>query len=1405
MKYYLGIDIGSVSVKYALIDDNNEIIKTEYKRHMGKTAQAAMDILEELHKEFHLSQLANTVITGVSASTNGKYSPVKTENEIICQAHAAGLLYPDVKSVIEIGGQDSKLINLFFDNETSKMVIRDFAMNTICAAGTGSFLDQQANRLNVNIEEEFGDLALKSEKPPRIAGRCSVFAKTDMIHLQQAATPVHDIVAGLCYAVARNFVSSIARGKQIETPVAFQGGVASNKGMIRAFWDILELDEDDLRIHPHHKVMGAIGAALTAKENAAKDNHIFDFESLVKYFRKTHHPVQTLNPLKIKLSKTSTSPERGYLPRGKEQFDAFLGIDVGSISTNLVAIDENGKVVSKRYLRTAGRPIEAVQQGLREIGEEISERATIKGVCTTGSGRYLTGDFFGADVIKNEITAQATAAAAIDPKVDTIFEIGGQDSKYISMENGVIVDFEMNKVCAAGTGSFLEEQAEKLGINIQREFANHALSAKNPCAMGDRCTVFIETDLVANQQKGAKIEDLVAGLGYSIAYNYLNKVVGDRKIGDRIFFQGGTAYNDSVVAAFEAITGKRIYVPDHHEVTGAIGCAIIARNWYNETGGETRFKGFDRSGTVYEQDSFECRSCSNHCEINRVEVDGEEPLIYGGRCEKFEVKRRTGENPIPDLFVEREEFLLREYKSQSDRVAYKGTVGIPRMMYSFELLPFWVRLFRELRYKVVLSDPTNKEIVNTGLEQVLAESCFPVKVAHGHVSNLMKKQVDYLFLPSVIDFQKDYEKFDETAACPYGQALPYILRAALDLDRQKKVKLLMPVFHFSKGKEGVIKQLKSIASDLGINKKVLKRAVENAYQAQDEFYASVAKRGKEILADLKEEDNAIVIISRPYNGCDSGVNLELPKKLRDLDCLPIPMDFLPLKEVPIDQDWPFMTWRTGQKFLAAADIIRDNPNLNAMFITNFGCGPDSFLMKFFRKRMGGKVYLQIEIDEHSADVGAITRCEAFKDSIENIRKKQPEKFTLTIRSMGEDKNRRTLYIPNMCDGAYAIKSAFIANGIPAEVLPPTDLESLYWARKFNTGKECYPCIVTSGDMIKLTKKKDFNRDRVAFFMPSAGGGCRFGYYNVLQRIILDELGYPDIPIYSPHQTGNLLEDLGSNVSKDFFRQAWGGMVAVDLLQKALQETRPYENTKGETDRAYQEYTKRTCNAILKGQDVLPVMQEARHAFERIAVDREQVKPVIGIVGEIFVRLNRFSNNNIAEALEKLGAEVWIAPFFEWIFYINMINKEDRLEERDMLGYAKLFIEDKVAKSDEMKLVRAWDGFLRSAHEPSAEENVKAGSAYVDPSFRGETILSLGKAVDFYRSGLSGVINVMPFTCMPGTVVNSMLKRVREDCEDIPILNVAYDGLDMNNDILRLETFVHQCKQYMHKKVLAEMY
>jgi predicted CoA-substrate-specific enzyme activase len=1016
----------------------------------------------------------------------------------------------------------------------------------------------------------------------------------------------------------------------------------------------------------------------------------------------------------------------------------------------------------------------------------------IKGVATTGSGRYLTADFVGADLVRNEITAQATAAIHIDPSVDTIFEIGGQDSKYISLENGVIIDFEMNKVCAAGTGSFLEEQAEKLDISIKGEFGSLALSAKEPVRMGERCTVFIESDLVHHQQKGAKKDDLIAGLSYSIVQNYLNRVVGDRRIGNRIFFQGGTAFNRGVVAAFEKVLNKGIIVPENHDVTGAIGVAILAmeeRTWERSS-----FKGFDLSQRRYEHSSFECKGCPNLCLIRKVSVEGEKPLFYGSRCEKYDVIKRTKGSDLPDLFEEREKMLFAPYEGEAHLSPDAPEVGIPRILYFHEMFPFWKAFFTELGYRVVLSDATNKELIRKGVENVVAETCFPIKVSHGHLLNLLEKGVKRIFLPSIINLKASHPEIPNNTACPYAQAFPYAIRSSINFEK-RHVEVLQPILHFGLGRDHLGKELVDLGKSLHRGPKRVKKALGKAERFQALFLQSLLNRGKEILDQVSPNDKVMVILGRPYNSCDSGVNLEIPKKLRDLGVLAIPMDFLPLDSVKPTEEIREMYWRYGQKMLAAGKIINEDTRLYAVHISNFGCGPDSFISHFFRDLSKEKPYLQLEIDEHSADAGAITRCEAFLDSLKNV--KAAKGLSLKREKVKTDRTKK-IYIPYMCDHSFAVTAAFEACGVEADVFPESDEETLYWGRKLTSGKECYPCILTTGDMVKLVKDPKFDHQRAAFFMPSGNGPCRFGQYHRFHRLVLDDLGFQHVPIYSPNQDETLYSELGI-MGSQFTRLGWQGIVAVDLLMKKLLETRPYEKEKGKTDQVYQASLRSVCEAIRHGGNLKETLQESLKDFDQIEVDGLGSKPLIGIVGEIFVRLNRFANENVIRKIEQFGGEAWIAPLTEWILYVNTIAKKRSLKTRSVSNFLKVFLTDYYQKKDEHHLEKIFKRYLRKFGEPKTKSIFKKAKPYLDSSFEGEAILSVGKTIDFAKRGASGVVNIMPFTCMPGTIVSTILKRYREENNNIPILNMAYDGQEQTNTLTRLEAFMYQTKEFKNRQ------
>jgi predicted CoA-substrate-specific enzyme activase len=1387
-KFDVGMDVGSVSVNLAVLSPEGEVLREEYRRHHGEPYRVALELLKSMEPEFPLPKCRLAAFTGLGGKVLAELLGGVFVNEVIAQGRGTFLFHPEARSIIDMGGEDAKLLLVMEEN--GHQVIQDFAMNTMCAAGTGSFLDQQAHRLGYTIGQ-FSELSLKSTTPPRIAGRCSVFAKTDMIHLQQGATPDFEIIAGLCQAMARNLKSNIAKGKTITPPVAFQGGVAHNLGVRRAFRQVFDLDETGLIIPPHFCGLGAIGAALAVREQPPEE-FALNLQPLKDYLHREVEASRSLAPLSPPRELGEEAYAVAPLPPLGANVEAYLGVDVGSISTNVVVIDQEMRVLAREYLLTAGRPLEAITEGLKRVGGKLAGRVRIMGAATTGSGRYLTGDFIGADVVRNEITAQATAAAAIDPNVDTIFEIGGQDSKFISLEHGAIVDFMMNKVCAAGTGSFLEEQAEKLGISIKGEFGDLALASKKPVPLGERCTVFMESDLVHHQQGGALKEDLVSGLSYSIVQNYLNKVVEDRKVGKNVFYQGATAANRGIVAAFEKVLGQAITVPPHHDVTGAIGAALLAmreRDWK-----ESRFKGFDLADREYAITSFECQSCPNRCEIRQVQIAGEKPLFYGSRCEKYEVGSQKAQVNLPDLLKEREDL---QYGSEEPKAGARGIIGIPRTMFFQELMPFFRAFFEDLGFSVIYSQKTNKQVIRQGVECLAAEPCYPVKVAHGHILELLKKGVKRIFLPSIIDMANSHPEIRQGQVCPLAQTLAYVAPATINF-ADYGAELLTPVLYFGRGRQELRRGLKTLAQQLGVSSFRVDRALRRAETAQQDYYRTLESRGREIVESLPADGLLMVIIGRPYNALDPGMNLNLHRKLRTLGVQAIPMDFLPLDQPEdLDEIKP-MYWRFGQKILGAAQLIRRDPRLYGIYITNFGCGPDSFIQHFFRDKMRGKPYLEIEIDEHSADVGAITRLEAFLDSLKNVTPQPQEPRPSPFKHRVVAAQRRRVFLPHMTDHALALVAAFEACGGEAETLPESDEETLELGRRLTSGKECYPLILTTGDLAKLVQRADFDPEKSAFFMPSGDGPCRFGQYHRFHRLVLDDLGYPQMPVYSPDQSETMYQELGM-VGGDYTRIAWRGVVAIDLLEKKLRETRPYESRAGDTDEIYRHYLQEVHHALRDRGDITATLREARRALDDVALNGVGQRPLVGIVGEIYTRANRFANENAVREIEALGGEVWMPPIAEWLLYVNFTSKRRARVYKRYRLLLQILLKEYFQNKDEHMLEEIFKGSVRNLKEPTIPQTLALAQNYLDSSFEGEAILSIGKSRDFIRKGVSGLVNIMPFTCMPGTVVNSLFRRFQEEHNNIPFLNLAYDGQEQTHTRTRLEAFMYQVRQFKERR------
>ncbi|MCX6343981.1 MAG: acyl-CoA dehydratase activase-related protein [Armatimonadetes bacterium] len=1097
-------------------------------------------------------------------------------------------------------------------------------------------------------------------------------------------------------------------------------------------------------------------------------------------------------------------------------------MDIGSVSTKAALVTEiEGKfvVLAHYYRRTDGDPLAAVRDTLANIHSQIKAQGLEIGkisASTTGSGRYLTGDYIGADLIRNEITTQASGALSYADDVDSIFEIGGQDSKYIRLDGEVIIDFEMNKACAAGTGAFLEKQASRLGIPLE-EFGDVALKNTRPPDLDWTCTVFSESAMVYYQQNNVPVEDLAAGICLASVKNYFNKNIGSREIGGKIVFQGAVAFNKGMVAAYETVLGRKIVVPPYPHITGAVGAARLA---YLANPEVSTFKGFDQIAEAnYEITSFECKACANRCDVNTFQMDNGPKYFYNDRCEKFSAvhKKRLGDH-LPDLFAEREQMMMDSYTKKAPEGAPR--IGVPRGLMFSELYPLYNAFLTELGFEVVPSDQTNKRIIEMGLEVAIGEPCFPFKVAHGHYMDLIEKGVDIIFAPRIISTEQPNANLNKAQTCPYLQAAPDVISSCIGVT-ERGIRHIAPSLHFQRGRKHLKKVFVEVGKELGKSAAQSKAALEVGLQALNDLKTQVEKRGAEVLQSIPQGQMAFVVVGRPYTLWDSALNMDIGKKIQDLGILAIPQDFLPLETADISDVWPNAYSRQIQKKLMAARLIRHDVRLKAIVLTYFACGPDSFGNQFFKDEIGEPCYM-MQIDEHTADAGVITRIEAFSDTAGRGTNKQAEIIRSTDASIMGLKDRK-LWIPYANESSRMLAAAMQAYGINAEALPRSPDAGLNLARKAITEDVCLPALMTTEDMLYRIEQPDFDPAREAFFQGNAEGPCRFGMYSMLQRRILDKFGHQNADIVT---LGSI--NVHGGLGTMFALIVWDAIMTHDLLFKMLQRTRPYQIHKGDAEAVFEncmqmliammpDHKKRVeankLSVLLNTkhlEEFEELLRRAQEDFERIPKRREE-RPLVGVVGEFYVRLHNGANQDIIKKLEADGAETWLAPMTEFFAYANFIGKTlsaDRLKDcpitiDELKTYGAGWMNTRLAAKDEHALYHAAKPFLDGYDDIGPAEVIQKGSKYVNYNFGGECICSMGKSEDFANRGLAGIVSVIPFNCMPGNTVTALSHELRRRHSNIPFLNLDYDGFIDSSRDAKIVNFMWQVKERYEGQKSAE--
>lgn len=1015
MGYDIGIDVGSVSINCIVLDDKQQVVhEVPYVRHFGLVYEETLQLLTRLLESTRTGRtdsIRSISFTGVHGQMVGETLNAPCEVETIAQAVGITRVVPGVRTVISIGGQDASLFQIGY--EEGNWHLESFNMNGPCASGTGSFIDQQAERLShslygpdfdMNQEQlqqtldDFIALGLTSTYPAPVACRCTVFTKSDMIHLQNKGESLSNIIAGLHYGNAANYMSTIVANRELQEPIVFIGGMASNKLQVKAFRHYFP----HLQVPPYHASMGALGVALQARQMGWRNQ--VDMARLKHYDQQTKYHFPKAEALALKL--TDFAADNTLRPWGtwkKNPVYAHLGVDIGSTTTKYALVDDEGQILHKCYVPTQGKPIEVTQRLLRTLHDEVGKRIRLLTIATTGSGRNVVGDFLKADLVIDEITAHARGAIAIDPEVDTIFEIGGQDSKYIRVENTHPLDFDMNKVCAAGTGSFLHELASKMKINIVGEFQEIALASESPIHLAERCTVFMESDLVSYAQKGARRTDLIGGLCYAIVYNYLNRVVEKRYVGQRIMFLGGPSLNQGIVAAFEKVLQRPMVVPKHREVMGAYGAALAVRELFHKQQVTQQIRDLERLAQV--QVGFTetvCRAdkkCHNDCKL-KVYNFGAHKSIWGGECGRYEMSRYDGPQQI-NLFQERRQ-LFQEALEEKDISTLEParidtqtgpTIGVPFALHSLEWGIFWGHLLAELGYSVRFSPPTNNRLALSGLESMTAETCFPVKVFHGHVRYLAE-QTDYLFLPNVIDMPTAKPE-EQGFFCPLVESSQFMVRAALRLPGPR---VICPTLYLKDAPVSIINSLREgFPKPLRPDMRSLEQAFHRAWSRQEAFRRKLRQRGAEILRQAPLGEPVWIVSGRPYNLYDERLNLQVGKQLAKLGIKAMPIDFLELEAEDLS-DFPNMYWGLGARILRAAKCIARIPNWYGVHLTNFSCGADSFIEHFYRHILRDKPSLILELDEHSATAGMMTRIEAYQNVVKNLHERYLAACSLTLEA-----------------------------------------------------------------------------------------------------------------------------------------------------------------------------------------------------------------------------------------------------------------------------------------------------------------------------------------------------------------------------------------------------------------------
>ena len=1410
--YKMGIDIGSTTVKVAVLDPEDRLIFSDYERHFANIRETLHSLVEKAFQVTGEIEVA-PIITGSGGLTLAKHLGISFTQEVIAVSTALVHYAPETDVAIELGGEDAKII--YFENGNVEQ-----RMNGICAGGTGSFIDQMASLLQTDASG-LNEYAKDYQAIYTIASRCGVFAKTDIQPLINEGATKEDLAASIFQAVVNQTISGLAQGKPIRGHVAFLGGPLHFLDQLRArFIETLELDDEHTIIPENSHLFAAIGSALNYKEDETQSmSHLLDQLSHPIHMEFEVARLEPLfqNPDEFKEFEDRHNQavvKKGNLKdyHGK----AYLGIDAGSTTTKLAVIGEDGTLLYSYYSSNNGSPLKTAIHSLTEIYDQMPEDTQIVHACSTGYGEALLKSALKLEEGEVETVAHYYAAAFFDPKVDTIMDIGGQDMKFMRVKNRTIDSVQLNESCSSGCGSFIETFAHSLNYSVQ-DFAKEALFAEHPIDLGTRCTVFMNSKVKQAQKEGATVADISSGLAYSVIKNALFKVVklaDPKELGDHMVVQGGTFYNNAVLRAFEKISGKNVIRPDIAGLMGAFGAALLAKERYQANPHTTMLPIEEIKKLSFSTELSRCQFCNNHCLLTHNNFSDGRSFITGNRCERGLGMEKNPQH-IPNLYDYKLKRIFQE-KPLKPSEATRGTVGIPRVLNLYENYPFWASFFKKLGFRVVLSPISSRKIYELGIESIPSESeCYPAKLTHGHVQWLINKNVDFIFYPCVPYERDEFPDANNHYNCPIVTSYAENIKNNVEAITSGQVRFLNPFVAFTTEKILADQLVKVFAEEFSISESEVREAAHLGWESQNTFREDIKKKGEETLKYLKETGrHGIVLCGRPYH-IDPEINHGIPDAINSYGMAVLTEDSIshlgelerPL--IVMDQ------WMYHTRMYAAANYAKKTDFLDVIQLNSFGCGVDAVTTDCVKDILNnsGKIYTCLKIDEVNNLGAAKIRIRSLlaalrvRDQEQGDRDIQTSDFKRTEFTKEMRKDGWTILAPQMSPVHFElIQPAFQAAGYNLVVPKIPARDCIDVGLRYVNNDACYPSLIVVGQLMAAIKNGNYDMNRTALFITQTGGGCRASNYIGFLRRALEKAGYKNVPVISLSAQG-LEKNSGFKITPKLVQHALYAMVFGDIFLRCVRRVRPYEAVPGSTDELHEKWKKRvidfvTQDKMLSHRKYKAMCKEMIHDFDTLPIIEGLEKPRVGIVGEILVKYHPVANNHLADQLEAEGAEAVIpdlVDFFLYSFYTAHF-KEDNLGA----SHKSTFLCDLVIRFFEWlrKAARqAFDASSRFTAPAYIQDTAKLAEPIVSMgNMTGEGWFLTGEMMELMHSGAKNIVCIQPFGCLPNHIVGKgVIKRIRELHPDANIVAIDYDpGASEVNQLNRIKMMLTNAQRNMKK-------